>query len=127
LSLLEISAIVYNLVFLCQHEEYSMREYAIHGLNKVFEYLKESKSKAWDIKSLVHQIEYQIVRVYLVTVKDELVLKTVLESLKSVIILISETNIDSNFDLGDLISLSKPNEEKEDFFSSFLSIKLRQR
>lgn len=76
-SVLEMSAVAYSITFLCQHEEYSMREYALHGLNRVLRYLRECPLRE-EVNALAEQLETQIVRVYLVTVKDELVLKTVL-------------------------------------------------
>tara|TARA_B110000285_G_C15121263_1_gene617288 strand:- start:729 stop:1079 length:351 start_codon:yes stop_codon:yes gene_type:complete len=76
-SLLEISAAAYCIAYLCQHEEYSMREHALLGLNRVLEYLRGA-GRSKEAAGLVEQIETQLVRVYLATIKDELVLKTVL-------------------------------------------------
>lgn len=46
-SLIDISASAYCITYLCQHEEYSMREHALLGLNRIFSYLSQSeKSKA---------------------------------------------------------------------------------
>lgn len=39
----EISALTYSITYLCQHEEYSMREYALLGLDHVLRYLEKSK------------------------------------------------------------------------------------
>ena len=57
LTLFEVSAITYNLVFLCHNDEYSIREYAIHGLNTIFEHFK-SQREANDIQGLINQIEH---------------------------------------------------------------------
>jgi hypothetical protein len=38
-SMMELSSIIYCVVYLMQHEEYSMREYAHHGLNHVLKCL----------------------------------------------------------------------------------------
>ena len=72
-SRIELNSITYCIIFLMQHEEYSMREFALNGLNHVFKLLKGQNPV-----QLVEQIETQIVKVYLINVKDELVLKGVL-------------------------------------------------
>ena len=41
LSFIETGAIVYNLLLLCQHEEYSMREYALVSLQKALDWLTQ--------------------------------------------------------------------------------------
>ena len=89
-SMVEIGAATYSIVYLCQHEEYSMREHALLGLNRILGYLRES-GPSQGAASLVEQIETQFVRVYLATIKDELVLKTVLQCLRALIIFMSET------------------------------------
>ena len=39
-SHIEISSMTYCIIFLMQHEEYSMREYALYGLNHILKLLK---------------------------------------------------------------------------------------
>lgn len=48
----EMSAVAYSVTYLCQHEEYSMREYALHGLNHILKFLSESREKE-EVKTLV--------------------------------------------------------------------------
>ena len=50
--MIEIQAITYCIVYLMQHEEYSMREYALYGLNHTFLCLKGKNPRR-----LVEQIE----------------------------------------------------------------------
>jgi hypothetical protein len=120
-SLIEKFSITYCVVFLMQHEEYSMREYAHHGLNHVLKCMKGE-----DSTKLVEQVETQIVKVYMTNVKDELVLKSVLQCLKSLIIFVNENKIVSKNDLASLHPLIMK-DENEDFFHCVLSIKLKQR
>ena len=51
-EMIEIQAITYCIVYLMQHEEYSMREYALYGLNHTFLCLKGKNPRR-----LVEQIE----------------------------------------------------------------------
>lgn len=66
-------------------------------------------------------------RVYLATIKDELVLKTVLQCLRALIVFISETGYESKHELAGLVSLVNQTDENEDVFSAILSIKLKSR
>ena len=120
-QMIEIQSMTYCIVFLMQHEEYSMREYALHGLNHVLLCLKGKESKR-----LVEQIETQIVKDYICRVKDELVLKSVLQCLKSLVTFVHNEGVESKNNLGTLFPLIMK-DENEDFFHCILSIKLKQR
>lgn len=65
-------------------------------------------------------------RVYLHTVKDELVLKTVMQGLRSLITFFGKTGIESRQNLASLASLVNK-DENEDIFTTILSIKLKSR
>lgn len=124
MTCLELSAVTYSVVYLCQHEEYSMREYAEHALNHIFTCLKTLKE---DSTNLIKLLEQQLVGVYLVTVSEEMVLKTVLKCLKSLIMFVWETGAATRHQLGNLAPLCNSKDENEDFFECFLGIKLKQR
>lgn len=124
MTCLEISAITYSIIYLCKHEEYSMREYAEHALNHIFSCLKTLTE---DSSSLVKLLEQQLVGVYLLTVNDEMILKTVLKCLRSLIMFVKETGVETRHRLGDLAALCNSKDENEDFFECFLGIKLKQR
>jgi len=123
---LEVSAVTCSVAYLCKHEEYSMREYAEHALNHIFGCLRAQKEDQGTL-SLVRLLEGQFVEVYLVTVRDEMVLKTVLRCLRSLIVFVKEQNLETKYQLDALASLCNPKDENEDFFECFLAIKLKQR
>ena len=119
--MIEIQSMTYCIVFLMQHEEYSVREFALNGLNHILLCLKGKNPKR-----LVEQIETQIVKDYMSRVKDELVLKSVLQCLKSLVAFVHNEQVESKNNLGTLFPLIMK-DENEDFFHCILSIKLKQR
>jgi len=82
----EIQIISYCTVFLIKHSEYSIREYASHFFNYILKKIVQRGFSNSELHSLFFQIENQIIRVYLNVVKDELILKSILECLRSLII-----------------------------------------
>jgi len=132
MTALEVRAVTCSVAYLCKHEEYSMREYAEHALNHIFGCLRAQKEDPandidTDAQSLVRLLERQFVEVYLVTVRDEMVLKTVLRCLRSLIVFVKEQNLETKYQLDALAPLCNPKDENEDFFECFLAIKLKQR
>ena len=70
---LDMACIMFSTIYLCQHQEFSMREYASQLLKSVLLALKDQGAKA-----LFGRIEFHFVKHILPTVKDEMVLKTAL-------------------------------------------------
>jgi hypothetical protein len=124
MTLSELSAITYCIIYLCKHEEYSMREYAEYALNHILTCLRALRE---DSSGLINILEQQLVGVYLVTVNDEMVLKTVLKCLRALILYVKETGVDTRHRLESLASLCNLKDSNEDFFECFLGIKLKQR
>ena len=122
MSLPELSAITYCIIYLCKHEEYSMREYAEYALNHIFTCLRALKT---DSSGLINILEQQLVGVYLVSVNDEMVLKTVLKCLRALILYVKETGVETRHRLENLASLCNVKDSNEDFFECFLGIKLK--
>ena len=56
MTALEVSAVTCSVAYLCKHEEYSMREYAEHALNHIFDCLRAQK-KDQGSHSLVRLLE----------------------------------------------------------------------
>jgi hypothetical protein len=123
---LEVCAVTCSVAYLCKHEEYSMREYAEHALNHIFGCLQAQKEDQGAL-NLVRLLERQFVEVYLVTVRDEMALKTVLRCLRSLIVFVKEQNLETKYQLDALAPLCNPKDENVDFFECFLAIKLKQR
>lgn len=123
---LEVCAVTCSVAYLCKHEEYSMREYAEHALNHIFGCLRTQKEDQGAL-NLVRLLERQFVEVYLVTVRDEMALKTVLRCLRSLIVFVKEQNLETKYQLDALAPLCNPKDENVDFFECFLAIKLKQR
>lgn len=122
----QLAAIAYSTSYYCRHDEYSVREYAIHFLAYLLNHAK-SRFSLLELRNIFFQIEQQFVRVYLAGVKDELVLKSVLEGLRSLIVFAKETGVQSQYGLSELFPLCNPSDDNDDFFSGFLGIKLKQR
>lgn len=64
---------MFSTMYLCQHVEFSMREYASQLLQTLLSVLKEQEAQ-----SLFNRLEFHFVKHLLPTVRDEMVLKTVL-------------------------------------------------
>jgi len=125
LGFLDISGISYCIVYLCQHEEYSLREYAEHALNHLFKLLKTQNKQ--DQSALVQLFENQIVGVFLHQVKDEMILKTVLRCIRSLALFAKENDIDTRHQVKYIEPLCNVKEENLDFFFTLLSIRLKER
>lgn len=63
---LQIAALTYSLVYLLQNEEYSVREFALLAFNSILKILKQTH--------VVHLIENQLIKKYLLKVKDDMIL-----------------------------------------------------
>jgi len=74
---------------------------------------------------MISIIERQIVQ--FLKVQDELVLKTVLDSLRVLIMFMKETNSKSQFNLSELAPIVNLKDDNDDFFHCFLGIKMKQR
>ena len=53
-TLLEISALTYNILFLVNHDEFSVREYSLYAFKKVLDSLEQKKES---VKGLLSQME----------------------------------------------------------------------
>ena len=124
-SYLELSTLAYCITFLCQNEEYSVREYAEHALQLVLGRLTDFT--AAEVESLVKVMEQQFVGVYIVALKDELALKTVLKCVRTLIMFVKEHDVATRHDLAALHQLCNTKEENLDFFVNCLGIKLKDK
>lgn len=87
-----LKAISYSIAYFCQHEEYSVREYATHFVEYVLQLCRARMDKDQEeIRSLVNLMEQQFVQDYLRMVKDEMVLKSVLICLRSLVLFCHDT------------------------------------
>mmetsp|Transcript_20805 Transcript_20805/g.32091 ORF Transcript_20805/g.32091 Transcript_20805/m.32091 type:complete len:203 (+) Transcript_20805:2057-2665(+) len=78
---LELNMMVYNILHLCKHEEFSLREYSLQAFTTFLALLKPKLAEPQSGR-LLDVVETHIVKVYLNTVRDDLALKTVLQFLK---------------------------------------------
>ena len=63
----------------------------------------------------------------MVSLKDELVIRSVIQALKLLIKLIAETTLQSKLELATLVKLCNVNDDGEDCLGGLLNIKIRQR
>lgn len=122
-----LKAISYSIAYFCQHEEYSVREYATHFVEYVLQLCRARMDKDQEeIRSLVNLMEQQFVQDYLRMVKDEMVLKSVLICLRSLVLFCHDTQIRDNVGIAQFHCLTSADTDL-DFFHTLFSIKIKQR
>lgn len=101
---LDLNLLVYGILYLLANEEFSVREYAEHALTYLLPSLSETLFK------LVERHLVQFIR----SIRDEMVMKTVLSSLRSLVIF--SKNLAFDCVARDLIQLVNQ-DNQEDFFT----------
>lgn len=57
-NIYSLKALVYSVAFFCQHDEYSLREYAIHFIDRVLELCRVRVShEGKEVTSLINLLE----------------------------------------------------------------------
>ncbi|CDW84473.1 small subunit processome component 20 homolog [Stylonychia lemnae] len=129
----DLRQISYSVLFLLQSDEFSVRDYSCHFLKQFFEHLNElhlidQTQVLKEFGSVIAHLESFLLQ-QVKTIKDELVLKTILEALRLLIIFYSKTqgSFKSQQNLQYLNLLVSQKEDQDDFFNKFLAIKLKSR
>jgi hypothetical protein len=123
LSNLELQAISYNIIYLLLNEEFSVRDFANHFIKSV---LLDKCFKERPNPSLLLTIEQTILKALQSRIQDEMVLKTLLDTLRFYIHFLKVTDNQSSI-IRQLSPMVNIKDENDDFFAMFLGIKMKTR
>lgn len=117
---IELQAISYCMLHLLSNEEFSVRDFASHYVKTV---LLEHKLLI-ENPQLMMLVEQTLLK-NLTKITDEMVLKTILDTLRHYIAFVKAAGV--NTPISALSIMVNLKDENDDFFSAFLAIKMKSR